>query len=107
MRPENKLDRISEKIYLWSFVLTTIVILGATSGNMIASYLLGANIVLVSDNVFKFIERALYVFVIPISIKIIGDRLPALAEIIRAWRSSPTPINSDLPHNDIESGLGR
>ena len=45
MRPENKLDRISERIYLWSFVLVAIVILGATTGNMIASYLLGANTV--------------------------------------------------------------
>ena len=96
MKQENKLDRISEKIYLWSFVLTAIVVLGATTGNMLASYTLGSNIILVSDNVFKFIERALYVFVIPISIKIVGDRLPYVADIIRAWRSSPTQT-SELP----------
>lgn len=108
MRPENKLDRISERIYLWSFVLVAIVILGATTGNMIASYLLGANIVLVSDNVFKFIEHALYVFVIPISIKIVGDRLPYVADIVRAWRSAPTVVNTELhPMPEVESGLGR
>jgi hypothetical protein len=108
MKPENKLDRISERIYLWSFALTAIVILGATTGNMLASYLLGANIVLVSDNVFKFIERALYVFVIPISIKIVGQYLPAIAEIVRAWRSSPSVTNSDMPQSsEVESGLGR
>ena len=106
MRPTDKLDRISERIYLWSFVLVAIVILGATTGNMIASYLLGANIVLVSDNVFKFIERALYVFVIPISIKIVGDKLPAIAEIIRAWRALPVEHNTVIPP-DVESGLGR
>ena len=106
MKPNDKLDRISEKIYLWSFILTTIVIIGATTGNMVASYLLGANIVLVSDNVFKFIERALYVFVIPISIKIVGDRLPAIAEIVRAWRASPVENNTVNPP-DVESGLGR
>ena len=106
MRPNDKLDRISERIYLWSFVLVAIVILGATTGNMIASYLLGANIVLVSDNVFKFIERALYVFVIPISIKIVGDRLPVIAEIVRAWRASPVATNAINPP-DTESGLGR
>lgn len=108
MKPENKLDRISERIYLWSFVLVAIVILGATTGNMIASYMLGANIVLVSDNVFKFIKDTIYIFVIPLSIKIVGDRLPAVAEIIRAWRSVPIATNTELPPvQDIESGLGR
>jgi len=108
MRPENKLDRISERIYLWSFVLVAIVILGATTGNMIASYLLGANIVLVSDNVFKFIKDTIYIFVIPLSIKIVGDRLPAVAEIVRAWRSVPAATNMELPPmQDVESGLGR
>ena len=108
MRPENKLDRISERIYLWSFVLVAIVILGATTGNMIASYLLGANIVLVSDNVFKFIKDTIYIFVIPLSIKIVGDRLPAVAEIVRAWRSAPTVVNAELhPMPEVESGLGR
>jgi len=108
MRPENKLDRISERIYLWSFVLVAIVILGATTGNMIASYMLGANIVLVSDNVFKFIKDTIYIFVIPLSIKIVGDRLPYVADIVRAWRSAPTVTNTELPPmQDVESGLGR
>lgn len=108
MTTENKLDRISERIYLWSFVLVAIVILGATTGNMIASYILGANIVLVSDNVFKFIKDTIYIFVIPLSIKIVGDRLPYVAEIVRAWRSVPIAQNTDSPPMpETESGLGR
>jgi hypothetical protein len=108
MRPENKLDRISEKIYLWSFVLVAVVILIAIIGSMLASYLMEESIVLVPDNVFKFISQVLYVFVIPLSIKIVGDRLPYLAEIIRAWRSVPAATNTELPPvQDVESGLGR
>ena len=106
MRPENKLDRISERIYLWSFILEALVILLATTGNMFASYMLGANIVLVSDNVFRHTEKALAVFVIPISIKLIGDKLPAVADIVRSWRSVPTVTNTELPQ-EVESGLGR
>ena len=75
---------------------------------MIASYLLGANIVLVSDNVFKFIKDTIYIFVIPLSIKIVGDRLPYVADIVRAWRSIPMATNTELPLvPEVESGLGR
>ena len=57
-----KLDRISERVYNASFVVTVILIFTASIGTAIARYSLQSDIELVPDNVFKFIKDVLWLF---------------------------------------------
>ena len=87
-KKEDKLEKIAERVYNASFILTAILILGASLGTAIVRYLSGSEIILVPDNVFKFIEHVLYIFAIPQSIKIIGDKLPLIVQAIVAVRGN-------------------
>lgn len=90
----DKLDRISERVYNASFILTVILILGASIGTAIVRYLTGSEIILVPDNVFKFIKDVLYIFAVPISIKIIGDKLPLVVQALQAMRGIDSGLQS-------------
>ena len=115
-----KLDRISERVYNASFVVTVILIFMASIGTAFVRYLgnnctldnngvmqcvnINANLILVPDNVFKFIKDVLWIFAIPQTVKLLGDKLPLIVSILREAKVS----NNDLPQSqDIESGLGR
>ena len=64
------------------------LIVAASIGTAIARYTLDSKIELVPDNVFKFIERILWIFALPVSIKIIGDKLPLIVQAIVAVRGN-------------------
>ena len=84
---EDKLDKIAERVYNASFVITVLLILGASIGTAVIRYISNdSKIELVSDNVFKFIEHILWIFALPVSVKIIGDRLPLVVQALQAWR---------------------
>lgn len=86
MKQEDKLEKIAERVYNASFVITVLLIVAASIGTAIARYTLDPKIELVPDNVFKFIERILWIFALPVSIKIIGDKLPLIVQAIVAVR---------------------
>ena len=109
-----KLDRISERVYNASFVLTAILILGATIGTASVRYLTGSEIELVPDNVFKFIKEVLWIFAAPHTVKLVGDKLPLVIEALIAIRGGSSNLNDrtfvskeNIPLQDVESGLGR
>lgn len=85
-KKEDKLEKIAERVYNASFVITVILIVAASIGTAIARYTLDSKIELVPDNVFKFIERILWIFALPVSIKIIGDKLPLVVQAIMVVR---------------------
>lgn len=86
-KQEKKLDRISERIYSASFILTVVLIIGAAVLTAVARLYSGKpDIELIPDSVFAFIKDALWVFVLPITVKIVGDRLPLLLQIMQAAR---------------------
>lgn len=88
MKQEDKLEKIAERVYNASFVITVLLIVAASIGTAIARYTLDSKIELVPDNVFKFIERILWIFALPVSIKIIGDKLPLIVQAIVAVRGN-------------------
>lgn len=100
MKPEDKLEKIAERVYNASFIITVILIVAASIGTAIARYTLDSKIELVPDNVFKFIERILWIFALPVSIKIIGDKLPLVVQAIMAVRGLPNP-NSNYMGNSF------
>ena len=88
MKENDKLEKIAERVYNASFVITVLLIVAASIGTAIARYTLDSKIELVPDNVFKFIERILWIFALPVSIKIIGDKLPLIVQAIVAVRGN-------------------
>jgi hypothetical protein len=38
------------------------------------------------NNILNFIREVIYIFVIPVSIKIVGDKLPLIVEAIKGMR---------------------
>lgn len=98
-KQEKKLDRISERIYSASFILTVVLIIGAAVLTAVARLYSGKpDIELIPDSVFAFIKDALWVFVLPITVKIVGDRLPLLLQIMQAARGMQvTPTAEQIP----------
>jgi hypothetical protein len=88
MNENDKLEKIAERVYNASFVITVLLIIAASLGTAIARYTLDSKIELVPDNVFKFIERILWIFALPVSIKIIGDKLPLVVQALQAVRGN-------------------
>lgn len=89
---EERLATISEKVYLYFFYLVVSVVVGATIGTALVRFLTGnPTIELIPQSVFTFIIESGKPFILPVSIKIIGDFLPQATELMRAWKGSPTP----------------
>ena len=100
-----KLERISERVYNASFLVAVFVILMAVVVTGFIRYISGnIEFELVPTNVFEFVERILWVFVMPITVKLVGDRLPMLLQVILALRGISTvqaaPAASGEPAKD-------
>lgn len=89
-RKNDKLETISERVYNASFILTVILILGATIGTATVRYITGSEIILVPDNVFKFIEHIIWIFATPLTVKLVGDKLPLVVQALLAWKGNPS-----------------
>ena len=76
-------------MYNASFIVTVILIFTASIGTAIARYSLQSDIELVPDNVFKFIKDVLWIFAIPQTVKLLGDKLPLIVEIFKGVKGEP------------------
>jgi uncharacterized membrane protein YbjE (DUF340 family) len=84
---EFDLNRVAEKAYKRTFWLMVMIIIGATIGNSVARWLSdNPNLELIPSNILNFIREVIYIFVIPVSIKIVGDKLPLIVEAIKGMR---------------------
>jgi hypothetical protein len=84
MNEKSRLNTISEKVYIWTFFLTTALVFLASIGTAIARWMSGNNsLELIPDNVFDFIKEVIFYFVVPISLKISGDTIPQLVEMFQ------------------------
>lgn len=85
---EFDLNRVSEKAYKRTFWLMVFIVLGASVGNSAARWLLdNPTLELIPKTVFDFIKDVAYIFVIPVSIKIIGDKVPIIVDLIKGLSS--------------------
>lgn len=81
---EFDLNRVAEKAYKRTFWLMVMIIIGATIGNSVARWLSdNPQLELIPNNILNFIREVIYIFVIPVSIKIVGDKLPLIVEAIK------------------------
>jgi hypothetical protein len=94
-----KLNRISERVYLYSFFLSVGMVFGASIGTAITRYITGTEINLIPDNLYGFIKDIIFYFTIPVTIKIIGDKIPdviRLFEVFRIDRKPTKQLNTKL-----------
>lgn len=97
---EFDLNRVSEKAYKRTFWLMVFIVLGASVGNSVARWLLdNPTLELIPKTVFDFIKDVAYIFVIPVSIKIVGDKLPIIVEAMKSAQGFSQTINKDKNSN--------
>jgi hypothetical protein len=94
---EFDLNRVAEKAYKRTFWLMVMIIIGATIGNSVARWLSdNPNLELIPNNILNFIREVIYIFVIPVSIKIVGDKLPLIVEAIRGVNDMRFKNSNDI-----------
>lgn len=94
---EFDLNRVAEKAYKRTFWLMVFVVLGASVGNSMARWILGdPNLELIPKTVFEFIKDVAYIFVIPVSIKIVGDKLPMVIEMLKNAGSLSSELKKQM-----------
>jgi hypothetical protein len=97
---EFDLNRVAEKAYKRTFWLMVMIIIGATIGNSVARWLSdNPQLELIPSNILNFIREVIYIFVIPVSIKIVGDKLPLIVEAIRGVNDMRFKSSNDSQSN--------
>lgn len=101
---EQDLSRVAEKTYKRTFWLMVFLVISASFGNAMARWISGdSQLELIPKNIFDFIKDVIYVFIIPVTIKIIGDQAPIIANTILALRGINIPQNNN--NNNDNNGL--
>lgn len=98
-----KLEQISERVYSASYILTMALVIGTVVSTALARwYSDNDSIQLIPAEVFSFIKDILWVFVLPVTVKIVGDKLPLVLQIVQAARGMQvsTPIVSQETVNN-------
>jgi len=85
-------ERIGEISYWVMLIFTIVLIAVATIGTAIVRKGLGTEINLVSSDILNFFEKVLWVFVLPVSIKIGGE---TFTKTILAWRGLNIEVNEN------------
>ena len=85
-------ERIGEISYWVMLIFTIVLIAVATIGTAIVRRGLGTEINLVSSDILNFFEKVLWVFVLPVSIKIGGE---TFTKTILAWRGLNIEVNEN------------
>lgn len=91
-----KLERVSERVYSASYILTMLLVVGTTVCTALARwYSDNDTIELIPVAVFNFIKDILWVFVLPVTVKIVGDKLPIVLQIVQAARGMQISVSQE------------
>ena len=94
---EHDLSRVAEKTYKRTFWLMVFLVLSASFGNAVARWISGDNhLELIPKTVFDFIKDVIYVFIIPVTIKIVGDKANLMINAFLAFRGIKAKSLSDV-----------
>jgi hypothetical protein len=100
---EQDLSRVAEKTYKRTFWLMVFLVISASFGNAVARWISGdSHLELIPKNIFDFIKDVIYVFIIPVTIKIVGDQAPVMINAFLAFRGiNPTVTKErEIDHED-------
>lgn len=102
---EQDLSRVAEKTYKRTFWLMVFLVISASFGNAVARWISGdSHLELIPKNIFDFIKDVIYVFIIPVTIKIVGDQAPVMINALLAFKGI-NPSNSKEKHNEEDKHL--
>ncbi|HNF28332.1 MAG TPA: hypothetical protein PKV80_27960 [Leptospiraceae bacterium] len=103
---DQKLEQISERVYWQSFAFFCFVVLTAIAGTGFLRFYKDSLIELVPKNVLDFTERVIWVYVIPITVKVLKDSIPMLTGLVRELKELRAQIsNSGNPQETaIQNG---
>jgi len=108
---KQKLEQISERVYSASYILTMALVIGTVISTALARwYSDNDSIQLIPAEVFGFIKDILWVFVLPVTVKIVGDKLPLVLQIVQAARgmqvSSPI-VSQETTQNNQQNQMSQ
>lgn len=101
---KQKLEQISERVYSASYILTMALVIGTVIATALARwYSDNDTIQLIPAEVFGFIKDILWVFVLPVTVKIVGDKLPLVLQIVQAARGMQVSVSQETPQNNQQN----
>ena len=101
---KQKLQQISERVYSASYILTMALVIGTVIATALARwYSDNDTIQLIPAEVFGFIKDILWVFVLPVTVKIVGDKLPLVLQIVQAASGMQVSVSQETPQNNQQN----
>lgn len=94
---EFKYSKMPEIAYYVMLIVVVAIIIASSIGTFIIRKATGTEIILIPDNIYKFIIDVLSIFVLPISVKIGGE---VFVQALNIWRGNPystTEANPRVP----------
>lgn len=103
-----KLEQISERVYSASYILTMALVIGTVISTALARwYSDNDSIQLIPVEVFTFIKDILWVFVLPVTVKIAGDKLPLVLQIVQAARGMQVSVSQETIQNSQQNQMSQ
>lgn len=103
-----KLEQISERVYSASYILTMALVIGTVIATALARwYSDNDSIQLIPVEVFAFIKDILWVFVLPVTVKIVGDKLPLVLQIVQAARGMQVSVSQETVNNTQQNQMSQ
>lgn len=103
-----KLEQISERVYSASYILTMALVIGTVIATALARwYSDNDSIQLIPVEVFTFIKDILWVFVLPVTVKIVGDKLPLVLQIVQAARGLQVSVSQETQNNTQQNQMSQ
>ena len=100
---KQKLEQISERVYWQSFVFFCLVVTSAIAGTGLLRFYRDPLVELVPANVLNFTERVIWVYVIPVTVKLLKDALPLLTGLIREIRELRAQITPSVSQETAQN----
>lgn len=105
---KQKLEQISERVYSASYILTMALVVGTVISTALARwYSDNDSIQLIPVEVFTFIKDILWVFVLPVTVKIVGDKLPIVLQIVQAARGMQVSVSQETIQNNQQNQMSQ
>lgn len=105
---KQKLEQISERVYSASYILTMALVIGTVIATALARwYSDNDTIQLIPAEVFGFIKDILWVFVLPVTVKIVGDKLPLVLQIVQAARGMQISVSQETQNNNQQNQVSQ
>lgn len=96
-------EATAEIIYKFAFVFMALLVSGIIGINYLFGYL-NIEQIKIDESILDFAKNNLFLFVIPITVKLIGDKIPDVTNLLLAMRGI-TPSNTQSVNHTENQGV--